>query len=182
MNVSVESMLLDIDQPNRGPAIKLWQDLQKHFPDSPGSTGAHQAWPGGYADHIKEVMNIANTLYVSLGADRKLPFKIQSALLVLFLHDCEKPFKNASDAELEKFGWITKRPTKSDKLFQQELLSHYKFDLTSDEMNGLKYVEGEGEDYKHGDRVQGPLAAFCHICDVTSARIWHDYPRKNNEA
>lgn len=182
MNRNVEDMLLDIKSPNLQPALKMWQDLQKHLPNSPGSTGAHQAWPGGYADHIKEVMNLAYELYKAFDGHRKLPFTIQSALLVLFLHDCEKPFKNASDAELEKFGWITKRPTKSDKLFQQELLSHYKFDLTSDEMNGLKYVEGEGDDYKHGGRVQGPLAAFCHICDVTSARIWHDYPRKNHEA
>jgi hypothetical protein len=21
-----------------------------------------------------------------------------------------------------------------------------------------------------------PLAAFCHMCDVASARLWHDHP------
>lgn len=170
-------MLQDIDRPNQQPAQNLWEDLQNYLPDTPGSTGAHQAWPGGYADHIKEVMNLAHELYKVINDHRKLPFKIQSALLVLFLHDCEKPFKNASDEALAHFPWINKRPTKSDKNFLQKLISHYGFSLSKDEINGLAYVEGEGEDYKHGERVQGPLAAFCHTCDVISARIWHDYPR-----
>lgn len=177
MKMSVEDMLLDIRQPNQKPAQNLWEDLQKYLPNAPGSTGAHQAWPGGYAGHIEEVMNLAYELYKVLDGHRKLPFKIQSALLVLFLHDCEKPFKSANDESLKHFSWINKRPTKSDKNFQQELLSHYGFSLTDDEMNGLLYVEGEGDDYRHGERVQGPLAAFCHTCDVISARIWHDYPR-----
>lgn len=182
MKRTVEMMLLDIDWPNQQPAQTLWEDLQKYLPDAPGSTGAHQDWPGGYADHITEVMNVAYELHKTLDVHRKLPFKIQSALLVLFLHDCEKPFKNASDQALAHFPWVNKRPTKSDKNFQQKLISHYGFSLSKDEINGLAYVEGEGDDYQHGKRVQGSLAAFCHICDVTSARIWYDYPNVKGRA
>ncbi|MCA9623710.1 MAG: hypothetical protein KC731_32030 [Myxococcales bacterium] len=25
-------------------------------------------------------------------------------------------------------------------------------------------------------RMMGPLAAFCHMCDVASARLWFDHP------
>lgn len=176
----IEDMLQDIELSNQQSAQVLWKDLQYFLPKTPGSTGAHQAWPGGYADHVREVMNLAYKLYDALDNDRKLVFSLQSALLVLFLHDCEKPFKNATDEELEEFKWIEKRPTKSDKDFQKKLLAHYKFALSDDEINGLAYVEGEGDDYQHGARVQGPLAAFCHVCDVTSARIWHDYPKREN--
>ena len=181
MNRTVEIMLQSIEAPNEQPALDLWADLQKYLPEAQGSTGAHQAWPGGYADHIKEVMNLAYKLYDTLDDDRTLSFSLPSALLVLFLHDCEKPFKNASAKELSAFGWVEKRPTKSDKDFQKKLLTQYKFVLSDDEMNGLAYVEGEGDDYRHGERIQGPLAAFCHVCDVVSARIWHDYPKKDTE-
>ncbi|MDO8335583.1 MAG: hypothetical protein Q7T74_02250 [Candidatus Saccharibacteria bacterium] len=179
MDRTVEDMLQSIELPNRQPAQVLWADLQKHLPETPGSTGAHQAWSGGYADHITEVMNLAYTLYETLNVERKLRFSLSSALLVLFLHDCEKPFKNATGKELKAFDWVQKRPTKSDKLFQEKLITQYKFKLNTEEVNGLKYVEGEGDDYRHGKRVQGPLAAFCHVCDVVSARIWHDYPKEN---
>jgi len=49
--------------------------------------------------------------------------------------------------------------------------------LTEDQWNGLTYVEGEGDAYSPLRRVMGPLATFCHLCDVTSARIWPDEPR-----
>ncbi len=181
MTRSVESMLLDIEQPNQQSAQDLWHDLKTYLPNAAGSTGAHQAWPGGYYGHIKEVMNFAYELYDMLEAKRQLPFNLQSALLVLFLHDSEKPFKRADDNALKFFEWIKERPTKSDKEFQKKLLSQYAFSLTEDEINGLMYVEGEGDDYVHGERVQGPLAAFCHTCDVVSARIWHDHPRGQDE-
>jgi hypothetical protein len=178
MNRTIDSMLLDISPPNQQPAQLFWLDLQKYLSNAPGSTGAHQAWPGGYADHVREAMNLAYKLYDTLDVDRKLAFSLPSALLVLFLHDCEKPFKNASDKELKEFKWVKERPTKSDKKFQKRLINHYGFSLSPEEINGLNYVEGEGDDYRHGERVQGPLAAFCHVCDVISARIWHDYPKK----
>jgi hypothetical protein len=59
--------------------------------NAPGSTKNHQAWEGGYIDHITEVMNIAHWLYTS--SPRPLPFGLADALEVLFLHDLEKPWK-----------------------------------------------------------------------------------------
>ncbi len=178
MDVSVESLLKLIDEPNRAPSQALWADLTQHIPDAPGSSGAHQAWPGGYADHVQEVLNIAVILHRKLGLVRPLKFSLSSSLLVLFLHDCEKPFKSASDDQIKNFDWVTKRPGKSDKVFQQLLIKHYGFTLTDEEQNALRYVEGEGAEYVHGQRVMNELAAFCHCCDVLSARLWHDYPAR----
>jgi hypothetical protein len=67
-------------------------------------------------------------------------------------------------------GW-----TKAERaIFRLNKLAEYKIVLTDDQSNALRYVEGEGNDYSNAKRVMGPLAAFCHLCDVTSARIWFD--------
>jgi hypothetical protein len=98
-------------------------------------------------------------------------------VLVLLLHDCEKPFRFANDKQLGKFRWISKRPIKSDKKFQQKLIKHYGFKISPEVQNALDYVEGvRDKDYVEGERVNGPLAAFCHCCDIISARIWFDHP------
>ncbi|MEK6891083.1 MAG: hypothetical protein AABX03_03005, partial [Nanoarchaeota archaeon] len=67
------------------------------------------------------------------------------------------------------------------KNFKFDLINKYGFELTSEQENALKYVEGEGEDYDPHKRAQLPLAAFVHICDVISARIWHDYPKEKGK-
>lgn len=180
MNTDIADLLSLIDQPNQKPVRAFWDDLQKHIPEAAGATKSHQAWPGGYKDHVQETMNLACILYERLNSERALPFSLSSACLVLFLHDCEKPFRHVSDEKLKTFNWITKRPTKSDKAFQKQLIEHYGFVISDDEWNALKYVEGEPDsEYVEGNRLQGPLAAFCHVCDTISARIWHDYPKQS---
>ncbi len=178
MDKTVEELISLFELQHQEPARNHWSDLQTHLPNAAGSSSAHQAWPGGYRDHVQEVMNLATILHARLSHERPLPFSLASALFVLFLHDCEKPFKQATDEQLKLFPWITNRPGKSDKHFQELLLSHYAFKPSADELNGLRYVEGENQDYIPGKRMQGPLAAFCHSCDVISARIWFDYPKK----
>ena len=50
-----------------------------------------------------------------------------------------------------------------------------------EQWDALKYVEGEMGDYSARRRVMNPLAAFCHLCDVASARIWFDFPKLGND-
>jgi len=41
-----------------------------------------------------------------------------------------------------------------------------------------QYVEGVPDsEYTPGERTMGELAAFCHCCDIISARLWHDKGR-----
>ena len=54
--------------------------------------------------------------------------------------------------------------------------------LTPEEENGMKYVEGEFDDYSNRRRAMGPLAALCHLADVTSARIGFDHPLDKNDS
>lgn len=177
MNIPIEQLIKRIDLTNRAQARSFWHDLQTYLPKAAGSTRSHHAWDYGYKDHVQEAMNLAVILYERLSAERRLEFTLESALFVLFLHDCEKPFCHATDEQLSHFGWITGRPDKSDKTFQQLLIRHYGFIVSDQEQNALTYVEGEHGDYVEGVRTQGPLAAFCHVCDTISARIWHDFPR-----
>lgn len=172
-------MLADLTEANQRPAQKLWQDLLQHLPKAPGSSKNHQAWEHGYFDHVHEVMNLAYILYERLEDERPLPFALDSALVVLFLHDSEKPFRHATDKELIAFSWVKQKPTKSDLGFQKQLADHYGFQLSDEELNGLEFVEGEKEKYTEYIRMQRPLAAFCHLCDVISARIWFDYPQRS---
>ncbi|MBX4190352.1 hypothetical protein KW791_03615, partial [Candidatus Parcubacteria bacterium] len=86
-------MIEKIDPPNRNVCKIILQDNRKLFQTVPGSTNNHQAWPGGYWDHVREIMNIAIVNHKGLSELRPLPFSLSDALLVVFLHDLEKPWK-----------------------------------------------------------------------------------------
>ena len=178
----MEYLLGRIDQPNRTACEKLFSDNRKLWKQSPGSTNNHQAWPGGYLDHITEVMNIAIAIYESLSAARMLPFSLSDALLVLFLHDLEKPWKyeRKTDGQLHHKAEMQTKGQHND--FRLKKAEEYGIVLTEQHKNGIKYAEGELDDYSGKTRVMGPLAAFVHMCDVCSARIWFDQPAEQKLA
>ena len=164
--------LLDVVEPvNRKKCYQLLLDNMERFERAMGSSHNHQAWTGGYLDHVREVMHIGLTLYSALNSMRPLPFSMGDASLVLFLHDLEKPWKDAESI------WDFK--TKAGrKKFRLDKLTEYDIQLTPEQHNALEYVEGEGSDYSPKRRVMNEMAAFCHMCDVASARIWFDEPNK----
>lgn len=161
-------MISIIDEPNRMACMKLYQDNVDLFNTMQGSTHNHQAWKGGYNDHICEVMNICILLY-PIYQMRKQDFLLQDALLVCFLHDLEKPWKSKSTDKL------------SGRLLRALKINEYGITLTEQHLNAIEYVEGERENYSRDKRTMNELAAFCHIADVWSARIWHNYPKQENE-
>jgi hypothetical protein len=172
----IRELISLIKGPNNAACLQLLEDNLDLFNLARGSTNNHQAWEGGYLDHVTEVMNIAVQLYACLDPLRSLPFSLSDALLVTYLHDVEKPWKyeQGPDGQLQHRAEVK---TKADaQAFRERKLTEYGIVLTSDQLNGLKYVEGELGDYSSRERVMGPLAAFCHLCDVTSARIWFNYP------
>ena len=156
-----------IDEPNQSKCLQLYLDNKERFDKAPGSLVKHQVWEGGYIDHLVESMDFAVVLHLMMDRKRKLPFSAADAILILFLHDLEKPFKYVapktefhSDKEKEEFIY--------------GLIAKYDIVLTDEQKNALKYIHGEGSDYSPTERIQLPLAAFCHMCDVASARIWFD--------
>lgn len=171
---SIDELFDLIDEPNRTKCLKLFDDHKEKMVVAPGSKTKHQAWEGGYIDHLEETMNFGIQLWLLMNAQRSLSFTLSDVGLILFLHDLEKPFKYMGLEEIlttttEKFEFIL------------EMVHIYRIKLTAEHLNAIKYAHGEGDDYHPTKRVQGPLAAFIHMCDVASARIWHDYPKLEEE-
>ena len=173
---SVESLVARIDEPNRSACARIVTEHRALFETVQGSTHNHQAWRGGYLDHVSEVMNIANVLYDQLVALRPLPFSRSDILLVVFFHDIEKPWKYELGVDGELHHRAEMQGKEVHQKFRIEMLARYGVTLTAEHENGLRYAEGELADYTNKQRRMGPLAAMAHMCDVASARLWFDHP------
>jgi hypothetical protein len=187
-----------------GDALRrLVDEHSERMRKAPGSSRNHQAWEGGYLDHVREAMNIACQLYYWLDSLRALPFSLGDALTVMFLHDLEKPWKHGDSClcgharEAHTTGDALFGPTcvpcaeagkrcdlyrctematkESRRLFRNRMIEAYGIKLSDAQSNALRYVEGVPDsEYTPGERTMGELAAFCHCCDILSARLWHD--------
>lgn len=170
-----------INGPNQRACLQLYKDNLALFKKTFGSTHNHQAWEGGYHDHVTEIMNIGMVLYQTLSQYRKLPFVLSDVLLITFLHDVEKLFKYYHDengALQVKPEFVTKKAQHKCRL---QLLNKYGILLNPMQLNALTYVEGEGKAYSSRKRVMNELAALCHMADVASARIWHEHPASGRD-
>lgn len=177
---NLPQLLKEIDDPRQEIILKIYNDYKDLFHYAAGSTFNHQAWEGGYADHIVECLRINDITYDALKTIRPLNFTKASAAIVLFFHDIEKPFRYGKKTDARCVPW--------QKKFQDaphawenakwEILSDiqksYGLKFSDDEINGLKYTHGEGNDHRKDARIASPLAAHVHHCDNTSARIWFD--------
>ena len=175
---TIEEMVVEMESPNREAVLRLWNDHARLFEQAPGSKMKHQAWSGGYLDHVSEAMNMATVLYrVFDWLGRPWSFPLTDVWLVLFLHDLEKPWLYVWEGN--QFVRNDHLATTGDrKTFREDLLRQYGIVLNQDQLNALTYVEGEGSDYASDIRVMNPLAALCHIADTMSARIWYDQGRE----
>jgi hypothetical protein len=172
---TVPKMIRLIDEPNRSACLKILEDNLKLFQTVQGSTNNHQNWLGGYFDHVQEVMNIAIIQYKLLSSLRTLPFSLSDLLLVVYLHDIEKPWKyELVEGQLQHKSSMKNK--EDHQRFRMLKLAEYGIVFTPEQENGMKYAEGELNDYSNRRRVMGPLACLAHVCDVLSARLWFDHP------
>ena len=167
---ALEALLLYVDEPQRKCCHDFWIANFERLDRASGSSHNHQAWVGGYRDHITDAMNIGLFLYNTLSGLGKLPFTVSDALLVIFLHDIEKLWKD----EPRLVDHLKSKVNR--KAFRRDKIAEFGFELTEAHWNAINYIEGEGDDYSNKRRVMNELAAFCHMCDVASARIWHSAP------
>jgi len=178
----IEELVALIDEPPRNCCQRILADHRPLFESARGATYNHQTWAGGYIDHVTDGMNYARHLFSFDSAfGRPMPFSLSDVLLVFFLHDLEKPWRilvDASGTVENRAGLDTK---KAYKLFREDKLKEYGLSLNRDQLIGLKYIEGEGEDYSSTHRVMNELAAFCHKVDIWSARQCFDYPKQTTD-
>lgn len=176
MNYLTIHQLLDfIDEPNRAACIHLYEDNKERFTQAPGSLTKHQAWKGGYIDHLEETMNFGCNLFKMMNEFRALDFTVSDIVLVLFLHDLEKPFRYV-EPKIEFQG------DEEKEKFIESMIEKYQITLNDIQKNALEYIHGEGDGYSRTERIQKPLAAFVHICDTASARIWYNEPLHSQKA
>ena len=171
-----------IEEPNKSICYKIFDENKELFSVARGSSHNHQAWEGGYLDHLTEIMNIATIIYPQLNNLRPLPFSLSDSLLILYLHDLEKPWRYIKQ---DDDSWKM-NPALADKEtqvgpFVKQKIKEYAFVLSEEHWNGLKYIEGEKNDYSPTRRTQTPLTAFTHLCDTWSARGWFNFPAKSND-
>lgn len=177
---TLEQMLEMIDEPNRTACKNILNDNLELFKTVQGSAYNHHTWVGGYYDHIMDVMNIAIVLYERLNSLRPLPFSLSDLLLVLYLHDIEKPWRyDLIDGKLYNKESMKDREMQNN--FRIQKLKEYGIKLTSEHENGIKYTEGEGKDYSMNGRVMNELACLAHMSDVCSARLWFDHPDETDD-
>lgn len=158
--------LQEIEDPRREALLKFHATHKSEIELSWGSKSKHQAWTGGYLDHLAEIFRIAESIYHSLSEQRTLPFSLSSAIVVLYFHDIEKIWKYTIG--------LSDYFDKHQYLFET-LAEEYQIKFSPEEVNALKHIHGESEaDYNPETRIMGPLAAFCHCADTLSARLWFD--------
>lgn len=179
---TIEQMLEVVDEPNRTACQRILTDNRKLFQTVQGSTNNHQNWLGGYFDHVQEIMNIAVVLYERLNALRQLPFSLSDLLLVVYLHDVEKPWKYELCGDGQLHHKTTMQNKEDHQQFRMAKLAEYGVVFTPEQENGMKYAEGELNDYTNRRRVMGPLACVAHMCDVCSARLWFAHPAEENDS
>ncbi len=162
-----------IDSPYKELCWKVYLDNKEIFEFAKGSNVKHHYWERGYIGHLTETMNIAVRLHENLNACRELPFSLSDVLLILFLHDLEKPWKYGGDSErVEEVKSFL-----DSKSFVKSKIDEYGFELNVNQLNALEYVHGEGEDYHPSRLIQSPLGALVSACDNLSARVWPDFPK-----
>jgi hypothetical protein len=173
---TIDELLAAIEGTNGEACRQLYETYRHRFEVSPGSSHNHQHWPGGYIDHVTDAMNIGSQVYNLYNSLRPLPFSKSDVLLIVFLHDLEKPFRYTEEdgTPIEKPAFIEKEELEA---FKRGLIDEFGIELTPQQSNALEFVEGiRDHKYQRNARVMGELAVVCHIADLTSARLWYNHP------
>lgn len=178
---TIEELIDMIDRPIKTKVFDIYKKFKPEMLMSSGSQHNHQAWEGGYLDHVVDTMNVARLLFQAMNDKRKLEFSLSDALVTIFFHDIEKAFPSRIN-ELTNNTYFTRPKAKTKvrfRIIHEEQVWGY---LNDAQKNALDFAEGENEHYTNERRVMGPLAAFVHMCDITSARIWFDHPAVASES
>lgn len=173
----LRELIAEIEDPRVSALLQMYDDYKDIFHYAPGSSHNHQAWTGGYADHIAEIIRINYVTYDALNSLRKLPFNRDEATTALLFHDIEKPFRYGPQDNAECNKWRAQFTSYQEwEDGKWDILSvleqRYGFKLTEAERHAIKYAHGEGDDYRKDTRVATPLSSHVHHCDDASARIY----------
>ncbi len=163
-----------VEAPNKDPVIDAYIQNAERIAVTPGSKTKHQAWKGGYLDHVVYATNYALALHK---LDKEIGFNPDHTkgdiALVMLLHDFGKivRYKKVND------GWeYVENPDVTEREFFESVIQEHNFKLTKEQKNALEFIHGEGTKHTPEGRVMRPLAVVCHNADIWSARAHPDNP------
>lgn len=161
-------VLENIKDPNKDNLIELYNFLIVQFPDAAWSSNNKHQWrEWGYYDHIADSLKFGKILYDGLQWYRELPFSFDDVIIIIALHDLEKPYKySIHNTDFQQLLLLDSHS------IRDEIMQQYNITLTPLQQNWLDYIHGEWDKYSKTDRIMWPLAAFCHSIDTISARIY----------
>ena len=163
-----------VEMPNRDPIIDAYVQNAKKIARTPGARKKHQAWEGGYLDHVVYSTNYGIKLHnLNLEFGFKPDHNEGDIALVMLLHDFGKivRYKRVEDC------WdYVKNPDKAEHDFLDKSIKDYGFQLNDIQKNALEFVHGEGSKYTPNGRLMLSLATICHQADVWNARYSPNNP------
>jgi len=163
-----------VGQPNRESVINAYVQNAERIAATPGARKKHQAWPGGYLDHVVYATNYAlalHNLHQSIGF--KPDHHEEDIALVMLIHDFGKVARYQREGE--GYGYV-ENPDEAEHTFFDKAMHDFKFQLTDNQLNALEFIHGEGAKYTPKGRLMLPLATVCHEADTWQARYCPDNP------
>jgi len=168
-----------VESPNRDAVIDAYVQNADRIAQTPGARKKHQAWDGGYLDHVIYATNYGIVLH---NLHKELDFQPDhnegDIALVMLLHDFGKIARYKRDRD----GWdYVEEPDQAEHDFFDHIIKAHGFQLTDNQNNALEFVHGEGSKYTPQGRLMLPLATICHQSDVWNARYCPENPLANNQ-
>lgn len=163
-----------VEEPNKDPVIDAYVQNAELIAVTPGSKTKHQAWEGGYLDHVVYATNYALSLRE---LDKEIGFNPDHTkgdiALVMLLHD----FGKIARYRRVENGWeYVEDPDEAEHDFFESVIQGHNFKLTKKQKNALEFIHGEGARHTPEGRLMLPLAVVCHEADIWSARAHPDNP------
>jgi len=177
--LDLHQIVQKVEMPNRDAIIEVYVQNAERIAQTPGARKKHQAWEGGYLDHVVYATNYGIRLH---NLNKELGFKPDhnegDISLVMLLHD----FGKIARYKRGKNGWdYVEKPDQAEHDFFNLAIDSNGFQLTNIQRNALEFVHGEGSKYTPQGRLMVPLATVCHQADVWNARYCPDNPLPNNK-
>lgn len=170
-----------VEGPERNPLLAIHDHYDDILHSAPASSGNHQTWEGGLADHLTAVCYFAwydYQLHSPLLAD----YDFYSVLVAIMCHDAEKfvLYGPEDDPRCKRYHEMRQRGMSKEEVkwyLLEKWQGYFGLKISPEVYNAIKYTHGEGDDYQSDRRVMSPLAAAVGNADRTSARIFFDYGR-----
>ena len=152
---TIEEYLRLVSEPRQTKILGLHEECLAAIDSAKGSSQNHQAWRGGYRDHLTQCLIVAEWAYKCVAAYHgPPPFRFESAVVAIYFHDWEKLWKYADPPH----------PQPPDKMeFVRQVLPARGIVLTDEELNAVEYAHGEPDhEYRKDRKAMGRLAALVH--------------------